>query len=267
MNDFLSHTKQSFDKIAESYDSRDNQNAILLWMRGVVHDVYMQNIPKGSKILELNAGTGVDAMFLANKGMTVYATDISGEMIEVLMSNAKAQISNGRVRCDVKSFEEIDKIAESGFDAVVSNFGGLNCINNFTKLSGDLAPKLKPNGKFIAVVMNKVCPWEIFYYMLRFDFKNAFRRFTKHGVMAELNGNKILTFYFRPKEFGEDFSENFTIEKIYTLGYYTPPPYLVGIYNKLKPVVKLFMVIDVLIMGMFPFKHWGDHFIIVMKKK
>jgi ubiquinone/menaquinone biosynthesis C-methylase UbiE len=263
----LTHTKESFDKIANAYDTSDNQNAILRWMRDVVHAVYLQNISKGSKILELNAGTGVDAVFLANKGMTVYATDISTEMINIIKAKVKSEKAESNITAEAFSFDEISKIGDANFDAVVSNFGGLNCINDFTKLSADLALKLKPNGKFIAVVMNKICPWEIFYYSLRLDFKNAFRRFNKNGVMAELNGNKVLTYYFRTKEFGKYFSENFSIEKIYTLGYYTPPPYLIGIYNRLKPAVKLFMIIDELIKGLFPFNRWGDHFIIVMKRK
>lgn len=267
MIDNLTHTKQSFDKIADTYDSRDNQNAILKWMRGVVHDIYIKHLPDDAKVLELNAGTGIDVLFLASKGMTVYATDISEEMIKVIMTNAKAQISNGTVKADVKAFDEIHTISESGFDAVVSNFGGLNCINDFTKLSGDISAKLNPHGKFIAVVMNKYCPWEIFYYVLRLDFKNAFRRLNKNGVMAELNGNKVLTFYFIPKEFAKKFGENFILEKIYTLGYNTPPPYLIGIYNRLKPIVKLFMKIDEAVKGMFPFNRFGDHFIVVMKRK
>jgi ubiquinone/menaquinone biosynthesis C-methylase UbiE len=267
MIDNLTHIKQSFDKIAGTYDNRDNQNAILQWMRGIVHNVYLKHIPSGSKVLELNAGTGVDALFLASKGMTVYATDISEEMINVLKAKVKSKKAENEITAEIISFDEIEKITETGFDATVSNFGGLNCINDFSKLSGDLAAKLNPRGKFIAVVMNKYCPWEMLYYMLRLDFRNAFRRLNKNGVMAELNGNKVLTFYFTPKEFAKKLEENFSVEKIYTLGYNTPPPYLAGIYNKVKPVVKLFMKIDELIKGIFPFNRLGDHFILVMKKK
>jgi hypothetical protein len=85
--------------------------------------------------------------------------------------------------------------------------------------------------------------------------------------MAELNGNKILTFYFTPKEFVRKFGENFTLKKIYTLGYNTPPPYLVGLYNRLRPVVKLFMKTDELIKGLPPINRFGDHFIAIMIKK
>ena len=235
-------------------------------MRKLVHGVYLKYIPHGANILELNAGTGVDAVFLADKGYNVYATDISEEMIKVLMSNAKAQISKNEIKAEARSFDEISAITEHNFDAVVSNFGGLNCINDFSKLSGDLAAKLKPNGLFIAIVMNKICPWEIFYYIITLKFGEAFRRFRKNGIMAELNGEKVLTYYFSPGEFAAAFSRNFTRVKLFSLGLKTPPPYLLGIYNRFKPLVKLWMKLDEIFMGAPFLNQMGDHFIIVMKK-
>jgi len=259
-------TKSAFNAIAAGYDARDNRNPILQWMRRAVHRIYLKELPPKAHVLELNAGTGVDAVFLAERGYSVFATDISEEMIRVLMSNAKAQISNGTVKAKAASFDEIGTIPDGGFDAVVSNFGGLNCINDFNKLSDDLAAKLNPEGLFIAVVMNKICPWEIIYYCLRLNFKEAFRRFKKSGIMAELNGEKVLTYYFTPGEFAEAFSRNFSKVKLYTLALNTPPPYLVGIYNRLRPLVKFWMVIDDLLMAMPLFNRFGDHFILVMKK-
>lgn len=236
-------------------------------MRKLVHGVYLKYIPKGGNIFELNAGTGVDAVFLAERGNKVYATDISEEMIKVLMSNAKAQMSNNEIKAEARAFDEISNIKENNFDAVVSNFGGLNCINDFSKLSNDLADKLKPNGLFIAVVMNKICPWEIFYYIITLKFGEAFRRFKKQGIMAELNGEKVLTYYFTPGEFTAAFSRNFTGVKLFSLALNTPPPYLLGIYNRLKPLVKLWMKLDEIFMGLPILNQMGDHFIIVMKKK
>lgn len=259
-----SDTKSAFNAIAAVYDARDNQNPILQWMRGLVHGVYLKYIPKGSSILELNAGTGVDALFLTDKGFSVLATDISDVMISEIQAKVKKQ--KAKIEAKALSFDEISTIKENNFDAVVSNFGGLNCINDFSKLSGDLAAKLKPNGLFIAVVMNKICPWEIFYYIVTLRFGEAFRRFKTQGIMAELNGEKVLTYYFTPGEFAAAFSRNFTKVKLFSLGLKTPPPYLLGIYNRLKPLVKLWMKLDEIFMGLPILNQMGDHFIIVMKK-
>lgn len=258
-------TKSAFNAIAESYDARDNQNPILQWMRRAVHRIYLKHLPENARVLELNAGTGVDAVFLAESGMSVLATDISDKMIEIIQSKGKSEKTK-KIEAKTLAFGEISTIPDGGFDAVVSNFGGLNCINDFSKLSDDLAAKLNPGGLFITVVMNRICPWEIFYYCLRLNFKEAFRRFGKSGIMAELNGEKVLTYYFTPGEFASAFSRNFTPVKLYTLALKTPPPYLVGIYAKLKPLVKFWMAIDDLLMGWPVFNRFGDHFILVLKK-
>lgn len=259
------NTKSAFNAIAAGYDARDNQNPILQWMRRAVHRIYLHHLPQNARVLELNAGTGVDAVFLAENGMSVLATDISDKMIEIIQSKGKSEKAK-KIEAKALAFDEIGTIPDGGFDAVVSNFGGLNCINDFSKLSDDLAAKLKPGGVFIAVVMNKVCPWEMFYYCLRLNFKDAFRHFGKKGIMAELNGEKVLTFYFTPGEFAAAFCRNFTKIKLYTLALHTPPPYLVGIYNRLRPLVKLWMAIDDLLMGLPIFNRFGDHFVLVMKK-
>lgn len=236
-------------------------------MRFLVQKTCLKYFPPGSRILELNAGTGVDAVFLADHGMSVHATDISDEMIGIIQAKVKSGHLETKITAQALSFGEINSVTGSTFDAVFSNFGGLNCINDFSKLSDDLSSKLKPGGLFIAVVMNKFCSWEIFYYLLRFDHKNAFRRFRKNGIMAELNGEKVKTYYFFPGEFVDAFSGNFEKVKISALAFKTPPPYLKGIYMRFKPIVKFFMLLDEFIMNIYPFNRLGDHFMIVVKKR
>jgi len=262
------HTKEAFGSIAANYDTYDNKNEILAWMRSVVYKVYMKELKQGSKVLELNCGTGIDAMFLSENNIKVFATDISPQMISIVKDKIKTSGTKNIIGAEAASFDEIGKINEQNFDAVVSNFGGLNCINDFGMLSEEIYLKLNPGGKFIAVVMNRICPWEILYYILRrMDFKNAFRRFGKTGIYIDLNGGKVLTYYFSAGEFAKVFSTHFKKEKIYTLGYYTPPPYLVGIYRRLKPLVKLWMMLDEVVKGIYPFNRFGDHFIIIFSRR
>jgi ubiquinone/menaquinone biosynthesis C-methylase UbiE len=236
-------------------------------MRFLVQKTCLEYFPPGSRILELNAGSGEDALFLAANGMIVHATDISEEMIKIIRKKIESGNLNEKITAEVLSFDEINKVTCGPFDGVFSNFGGLNCINDFSKLSPGLSSKLKTGGIFIAVVMNKFCLWEIFYYLLKLDTKNAFRRFRKNGIMAELNGEKVKTYYFSPGQFTEALSGNFEKIKISAMAFKTPPPYLKGFYMRFKPIVKFFMLIDELIMNIYPFNRLGDHFMIVMKKK
>ena len=267
MEDYLIHTKDSFNKISDSFDEEDRENAILQWMRNTVYEIYLSYFKKGDKLLELNAGTGIDAVYLASKGIKILATDISDEMISRLKDKIIKMNLQKMISVENLSFGEINKIDQKDFDGAISNFGGLNCINDFEKLSESLGERIKPGGKFIAVVMNSFCPWEIFYYLLKLDPSNAFRRFSKAGIDANLSEFKIKSFYFSPGEFADSFSKYFEIEKIYSHGLFTPPPYMFGIYNKAKPLVNTFMKIDNITKNIFPLNRIGDHFIIVLKRK
>ncbi len=234
-------------------------------MREIVHKVYLINFKSGDRLLELNAGTGTDALFLASRGIKVLATDISEKMVETANAKVKRRKAENLVETSICSFDEISTIAESDFDGVISNFGGFNCINDFTKLSKDISEKLKPGGRLIAVVMNSFCPWEIFYYAVRFDFANVFRRTKGEGIDASLGNEKVKTYYFAPGQFARFFDE-FKVRRIYTLGLFTPPPFLAGLYEHFKPIFKLLMKTDEVVKGIFPFNRIGDHFIMIMEK-
>jgi ubiquinone/menaquinone biosynthesis C-methylase UbiE len=267
MNDYLQKTKEAFDSSAKTFDEEDLKNPVLQWMRSVIYGIYLNNFKKGDRLLELNSGTGIDAVFLAGRGIKVCATDISPKMIEMLEEKVKSMGLNGEIKYAVKSFDQISEVEEDNFDGIISNFGGLNCTGNFSKLSNDLCAKLKPGGKIIAAVINKFCLWEIFFYLLKLKPKTAFRRLSKKGIEANLNGGRIRTFYFTPKEFAGFFEQEFKVEKIYSHGCFTPPPYLTGFYKRLKTITKILMKIDELAKGMFPFNRLGDHFIIIMNKR
>jgi ubiquinone/menaquinone biosynthesis C-methylase UbiE len=266
--EFLEHTKESFNKIADAFDEQDRANPIIGWMRSIVHDTYLKHFKVGDSLLELNSGTGIDAVYMAEHGFNIYATDISTKMQSYLLAKIETQNElKNKITARLYSFNEIDKVDKNNFDGVISNFGGLNCINDFNKLRDDIANRTKTGAYFIAAVMNKICPWEMLYYSLKLNFKKAFRRFNKEGIDGAIDDETVKTFYFTPKEFGNKFKPYFKIKKIYTLGLYTPSPYMYGIYNRIELLVKLWMKIDELLKGFFPFNRFGDHFILVMERK
>ncbi len=47
MEDYLIHTKDSFNKISDSFDEEDRENAILQWMRNTVYGIYLSFFKKG----------------------------------------------------------------------------------------------------------------------------------------------------------------------------------------------------------------------------
>lgn len=262
----LENTIEAFDKASLIYDESERDNPILRWMRRQVYEVCYKYFNKGDYLLELNCGTGIDALNLAmmNKNK-IFATDASSGMIDIL--NEKLNAYNLPVETGVYNFNEIGRLTLSNvFDGVLSNFGGLNCISEFSELSESLS-HIKKDGIFISVVMNKICPWEIIYYILKRKGKEAFRRFNKNGIMADLYGKKVLTYYYTPKKFAGHFKKHFNIVKIYSLGNFTPAPYMKRLYRDFTNFSTLMMMLDQSTHGRFPFNRIGDHFILVMKRK
>src|SRR5215217_8138052 len=75
---------EAFSRTAEKYDSFANDHPNQTRMRNKVYSHVQRFVPVGSRILELNAGTGTDAVELARRGYRVHATDIAPGMLERL---------------------------------------------------------------------------------------------------------------------------------------------------------------------------------------
>jgi ubiquinone/menaquinone biosynthesis C-methylase UbiE len=73
----------AFDQAAATYDQDFTQTQLACALRSIVWDRLSANFKTGDHILELNCGTGEDAVWLARQGMRVTATDISAAMLEV----------------------------------------------------------------------------------------------------------------------------------------------------------------------------------------
>jgi ubiquinone/menaquinone biosynthesis C-methylase UbiE len=72
-----SGTVLAFDRLAAKYDDMFTRSMVGRAQRQAVWDVLLETIEPGSHILELNCGTGEDALFLAQHDMSVVACDAS----------------------------------------------------------------------------------------------------------------------------------------------------------------------------------------------
>ena len=157
-------------------------------------DYLEKHLPaKNLNLLEINCGTGEDALWLAKKGHRVVCTDVSASMLEIV----KAKVSNAKLEkkitiqqldlTKIESWETTEK-----YDIIFSNFAGLNCLNP-TELQvtlAELSKLLKPNGQLILVFLGRFCAWETKYFLLKGTWKSAFRRMNKEAVFADVDGVK-----------------------------------------------------------------------------
>ncbi len=256
-----------FDSMAKKYDSEFTNSSLGRMLRQQVWDVVRKHFKSGNHILEINCGTGEDAIWMAKQGMFVTATDSSPEMIKVAKEKLSLQDVEikRRVSFQQKSFSEISSVKVlNEFDGVLSNFGGINTINEWKKLSDSLAEITKPGSKIILVPMGKWCFWEMFWFSIRFDFKKAFRRFNQPAIYKTESG-EMKIWYPTFSDLIKSFGNSFDLVSIQGLGIFLPPSYLGKWVEKFPGFSKLLGKLDYNASRLFsPF---GDHLIFVLEKK
>src|SRR5436190_17085943 len=118
----------AFSRQSSTFDSTEEKNQILQWMRDQIHAHCLRHFKPGDSILELNCGTGIDAVFFAEHGMNVHATDISEGMLNELRKKISEKNLEGKITTQKCSFTELNFVVDKKFDCIFSDFGGLNCV-------------------------------------------------------------------------------------------------------------------------------------------
>lgn len=258
---------KGFDTAAHTYDQDFTHSRIGMLQRDRVWrllDDLSQN-RKSLNVLELNCGTGEDAIRLAKRGHSVVASDISEEMLKVAKEKEGAQLVNFR-KIDLNHIENLD--CDKQFDLVFSNFGGLNCIapDTLIKFNEVLPRLLKPSGRFVAVIMPKFCLWETMYFLLRGSKKKAFRR-RKEFVFANVSGASVKTWYYSPDNYQTLMTERLEVEKVKPIGLFIPPSYLESFFSKRYFFLKLLNFAEKLIANFSWQSSLADHYYVQYKMK
>jgi SAM-dependent methyltransferase len=172
--------------MAADYDSEFTRSVIGAEMRRAVQRRMDACFRPGDRILEVNCGTGEDALYLARREMRVVATDISPAMAEVARSRAEAAGLSTRIEVKTLAVEALELRAVSPdaqpFDGILSNFGGLNCVTDLKDAAVRAAACVRPGGVALLCVMGPLCPWEWAWYLLGGSPRKAFRRLRPGGV-------------------------------------------------------------------------------------
>ena len=227
---------QEFDIAAGTYDTDFSLSHTGKLQREMVWKHLDQRLlsQKHMHILELNCGTGEDAIHLAQKGHVVTATDISKEML----AHARTKIETKGLTCKIHlkqaDIKEIDQWNQTDkFDLVFSNFGGFNCINaeDLKYFKSKVSGLLKNHGAVILVVMPEFCLWESLYFLLKLRFNQAFRR-KKPYAIANVSGVKVKTWYYSPKRLKGLFEPEFKSVKLKPIGFFGPPSYLESLMKR-----------------------------------
>jgi ubiquinone/menaquinone biosynthesis C-methylase UbiE len=259
----------AFDTLAADYDADFSHTRLGQMLRQRVWAIFHRYFRPGQHLLELACGTGEDALWLAQQGLTITATDSSPHMLAITQHKAQQaglthQITTHPLPLQSLLSPPLSPLASRPFDGLYSNFGGLNTLNNWSQLAEQLAQWVRPGGNIILVPMGPVCLWEIAWYLLHGHIKLAMRRF-KQPATAVIGQSYIPIWYPSAHRLRRDFAPWFTHLHTESLGLWLPPSYL-GHFVEKRP--SLFHRLNQLEKATAPLSRgWGDHYIMVLKRK
>jgi ubiquinone/menaquinone biosynthesis C-methylase UbiE len=264
----LRDTQDAFDSVAADYDGPRGNNDQIQDMRREMWRSLDAAFPRGSRLIDLGCGTGLDAVRMAKCGHLVTAADWSTLMVQRTRDRAESEHVSERVRSVAMGAHELHRLDEAGqYDGAYSNLGPLNCVPDLGDVSRECARLVKPGGTLVFSVIGRLCPWEIAHYLRRGRWKRAAIRFARRVVPVNMNNHTIWTRYYWPREFYRAFKQHFTLERYRGLCIFAPPPYLTWIRERHPAAHERLQGADRRVADWPLLRGMGDHFLIVMKKK
>lgn len=217
-----------FDAVAVRYDETFTWSQIGRAQRASVWSELAKTFGPGDRILEIGCGTGVDACFLAERGVRVLACDSSSQMIAVTTRRIQDQGHQKLVQPLLLRAEDIATLRSGeSFNGAFSNFGALNCVADLRRLACDLARLLQPGSVALLCWMGSCCLWELVWYLAQGNVDKAFRRWNRKGTRARLADGAFFDVYYSPvRLLARTFAPEFRLTSFQGIGVAVPPSYL-----------------------------------------
>lgn len=257
-----------FDAVAGKYDDAFSNSPIGRAQRRSVWREMDRAFHEGQRILEINCGTGIDALHLADRGVAVVGCDSSPGMIAEASRRRNSSPKRAPVEFRCLPTEQIGQLETEGpYDGLLSNFAGLNCVSDLNQVARDLAHLVRPGGKAVVCVFGRVCLWEILWYVVHGNVKKAFRRFRRHGVTAILAPGSSVTVYYPSVRFlGRAFSPYFQLENWAGVGVATPPSYAAPLAVRFPRLFERAVEIDPWLGACPGLRAMADHVVLTFKR-
>jgi ubiquinone/menaquinone biosynthesis C-methylase UbiE len=217
-----------FDAVAVRYDETFTASKIGQAQRRSVWSELAKTFGPGDRVLEIGCGTGVDACFLAERGIRVLACDSSSEMIAVAARRIQENGHQKLVQPLRLRAEDIATLPTGErFDGAFSNFGALNCVADLRRMACDLARLLPPGSLALLCWMGSCCLWEVIWYLAHGNPDRAFRRWQRNGATARIaDGVFVHVYYPDVRRLARTFAPEFRLISFKGIGIAVPPSYL-----------------------------------------
>lgn len=136
----------AYDAIAPEYDAAVAPSS---WVRERLWERLDALFPAGSRVLDVTAGTGLDACHLVQRGVHVTACDVSPGML------ARLSVKAPSVPVFAADLQDLDRVDLGGpFDGLISTFAGLNAAPDLAGFARAAARLVRPGGVLFLHVLN-----------------------------------------------------------------------------------------------------------------
>lgn len=260
--------RRPFDAVATGYDGAFTQTRLGRWLRAAVWESLEASFAEGHRVLELGCGTGEDAVWLANRGVRVMATDAAPAMLEVARRKVEAAGVVEGVAIEPLDLTELDpgRWASGAFDGAFSSFGPLNCVRRRRPVAEALARWVRPGGRVVLVVMGPFCPWEIAWHLLHGEMRTAFRRF-RAGASARVGDEPaVRVWYPSPRRLRAEFAPHFRLVETRGIGVVVPPSALGGVVERRPRLLAGLVGLETRVARRFPAPWVSDHYLLVLER-
>jgi ubiquinone/menaquinone biosynthesis C-methylase UbiE len=267
VSDNEQQVNEAFSKQSAVFDNLYSSNTILKYKRERVRNHLLPLLGLTSEILELNSGTGEDAIWLSSRVHSVHATDISSAMQTILIGKVRERgLQN--ITTEICSFTTLDKLKTKGpYDLIFSNFAGLNCTGELKQVLHSFPDLLKPGGKIVLVLLPSFCLWESLLF-IKGKWKTAFRRFfSSQGRRCKLEGIYFRCWYYNPSYIIGALKESFSLLELEGLCSLVPPSYIENFAEKHPVLYEFLKRKEDGLKTSWPWRSVGDYYIISLQKK
>jgi SAM-dependent methyltransferase len=202
----------AYNAIAANYDS---QLEPADWIRLRLWDSMDRLFPAGSRVVDVTAGTGSDALHLREHGVAVVACDISPQMLKLLQKKAPD------VKVVVSDFNRLDLTER--FDGIISTFAGLNTSADLGPFAERAAHLLQPDGILFIHLLNRWPMFDIARQIVKLRWRDAWRTSTNNPREIRLGPMLIPHYLYSPMSlYRSVFARHFRLSRIEGYGFIRP---------------------------------------------
>jgi len=253
---------EAYEAAAPDYDRQVQGDG---WMRNVLWDRYARLFCAGQTVLDIGCGTGIDAVFLAQRGIRVLGIDASPAMIA--QSRAKLAVAELEDLVDIRVMDiaRIGSLSPAGFDGIICAFAALSTTAELDELAASVARLLVPRGILVVHLLNRWSLWEWLGLVHSSRF-GAARRLGRNPMRNFIIGGRTVPHYlYHPgAAYARFFQSRFALRRAYGVGILRPPhtvqripSVIVGALDRLERPLR----------GLPPFRDWGRFFVLELERR